>query len=303
MGLLARLIRGPGGARPAASVSRTLTATVYTGDETLEVVGESHYQEALWQIVGGHRAEHVRHPVNAVLVPEPDNPYDHNAIAVRVEGLLVGYLSREDAVRYRPGVLRLMEAGNYVALEGAIVGGGERADGLGRLGVFLDHDPTDFGLSMATELDDDAGFGWQGTLSTDDTTAINQLRALLEAERKPIERHYMLNDLEARLYKSRETSPTALKEFDATCLQHDQEMRTIRSALIKEFGTLPFVPMYRQASIRWQKAQGWQAAREWAERGIEFYGNEAMRSELVEDLRKRAARAQAKLDEAAGKTL
>ena len=36
-------------------------------------------------------------PHVAVLVPEPGNPHDHNAIAVFVNGLLAGYLSREIA--------------------------------------------------------------------------------------------------------------------------------------------------------------------------------------------------------------
>ena len=124
-------------------------ATLYPGTETLEVVGESHYQETLWALVGGTRAERVRHETIALLVPEPDNPYDRNAIQVLIDGQLVGYLGREDAAAYRPGLLRLMQSsvdGN-VALKAAICGGGQRPDGRGRLGVFLDHDPADFGIS------------------------------------------------------------------------------------------------------------------------------------------------------------
>lgn len=47
----------------------------------------------------------------AVLIAEPHNPYDPNAIMVIVEGLLVGYLSREDAVRYAPVMSRLADKG------------------------------------------------------------------------------------------------------------------------------------------------------------------------------------------------
>ena len=84
----------------------------------------------------------------AILLPEPDNPYDGNAIQVLVSGQLVGYLSRTDAASYRPGLLRLMAANEtgLVALNGQIVGGWSRVDGLGRLGVFLNHDPADFGI-------------------------------------------------------------------------------------------------------------------------------------------------------------
>lgn len=34
------------------------------------------------------------------LVAEPDNPYDSNALSVRWNGCVLGYLSREDAARY-----------------------------------------------------------------------------------------------------------------------------------------------------------------------------------------------------------
>jgi hypothetical protein len=89
----------------------------------------------------------VRSDIYAVLVPEDDNPYDPNAVAIWVHGLKVGHLSRSNARRYRPGLLDLQDHyGQPIALNGVIVGGGIREDGLGRLGVFLRHDPTDFGL-------------------------------------------------------------------------------------------------------------------------------------------------------------
>jgi hypothetical protein len=73
VGLLDRLL----GRTPAPDAidvrTQTIRATLYVGDETLEVVGESHYQDALWRIVGGVREEHVRHEIHAVLMPEPDN--------------------------------------------------------------------------------------------------------------------------------------------------------------------------------------------------------------------------------------
>ena len=81
------------------------------GHEDLEVVGELRRQEALWQIVGGRQpAElHVRVEIYAVLVPEVGNPYDANAVSVWIEGMQVGYLSRESAARYRRGLLALQE--------------------------------------------------------------------------------------------------------------------------------------------------------------------------------------------------
>ena len=303
-----------GSKSPAAARLRKVEATLYSGTETLEVVGESHYQDALWQIVGGRRPDHVRYETFAVLVPDAANPYDPNAIEVQVAGALVGYLSRDDAARYRPGVLRLMETGptGYVALPAVIVGGGQRDDGIGFLGVFLDHDPSDFGVpthhapghlrtgwseALATDLEDETyDLSWDAELSSDDATAIEQLRVFLDVESDRIDRHYMLCELEHRLYKSRAASPSALDEFDAVCAQHDGEMVTLRPALVAKFGAVPAIDMYRQATIRCQKAKRWEAAREWAERGISVYGQQAARPEVVEDLHKRIAYATAKIE-------
>ena len=121
---------------------------LYEGREDLEVVGEASYQDNLWRIIRERRSpdRRVREEVYAVLAAEPDNPYDANAVAVWIEGLKVGYLSRGDARRYRPGLQALEQKhGKPIALAGVIAGGGMRADGPGRLGVFLEHDPADFG--------------------------------------------------------------------------------------------------------------------------------------------------------------
>ncbi|MGH3072073.1 MAG: hypothetical protein ACRDNB_07360 [Gaiellaceae bacterium] len=302
----------------AEASTRSIEATLYTGDETLEVVGESNYQEALWKIVGGRRLERVRHDVAAVLLPEPDNQFDANAIKVLIDGNVVGYLSRQDALAYGPGLRALMgkSANGLVALEATIVGGGQRSDGYGFLGVFIDHDPADFGINparasdafgfrtglseaVATDLADDGyDLSWYRELSDDDIVAIKKLRRMLETDPDPIDRHYMMCELEQRLYKSRDAFASALDEFDAVCQEHDAEMVTIRPALFEKFGKIPLVDTYRQAAIRCQKAKNWTAMREWAERGIKVYGEHAARPEAVEDLRKRLGYATAKIEAA-----
>ena len=132
----------------SALVRDGIEVALLAGHDDLDVVGESYYQENLWRLVGPHWPdERVRQPVYAVLIAEDDNPYDANAVAVWVQGLKVGHLSRANARRYRPGLLSLQRRyGQPVALSGVIVGGGIREDGPGRLGVFLRHDPADFGL-------------------------------------------------------------------------------------------------------------------------------------------------------------
>jgi hypothetical protein len=315
-GLLSRLF-----ARSSTQTSprlETLEATLYPGDDPLEVVGESRYQDALWKIVGGRRGDPVRYETEAVLEPEPDNPYDPNAIKVLIGGVVVGYLSREDAAAFRPGLLGLIEASptGRVALEASIVGGGQRTDGIGFLGVFLDHDPADFGLAaegpksvpslrtgfseaMATDFRDNSyDLSWYDELSENHVTAIGQLRTKLETERDPIDRHYMLCELERRLYKCRDAFASALDEFDDVCRQHHEEMDTIRPALLDKFGVIPVIEMYRQAAVRCQKAKGWHAMRDWAQRGISVYGEHAARSEALEDLHKRLDYAMAKIDAA-----
>jgi hypothetical protein len=122
-------------------------AALLEGDRDLEVVGESFYQENLWRLAAARPGEPVRVEITAVLVAEDDNPHDSNAIAVWIDGLKVGHLSRENARAYRPGLLALQRAHQMpIALTGVITGGGMRDDGPGRLGVFLRHDPEDFGL-------------------------------------------------------------------------------------------------------------------------------------------------------------
>jgi len=320
VGLLKRLFSKtslPAVASVEASAN-SIPATLYTGNETLEVVGESHYQDALWKIVGGPRPDRVRYETHAVLMPEPDNRYDPNAVKVLIAGNLVGYLSREDAAAYRPGLLLLMKSSvnGLVALNATVVGGGQRPDGPGLLGVFLDHDPADFGIkphqagdaaafrtglseAMATDLEDESyDLSWYGELSANDVTAIRQLRTMLEAVPDPIDRHYMMNELEKRLYKCRDVFSSALDEFDAVCRQHDAEMVSIRPALFNKFGKIPLIDTYRQAAVRCQKVQDWATVRDWAERGISVYGEHAARREAVDDLHKRLEYATTKIEAA-----
>jgi hypothetical protein len=137
-----------GGGEKSASVRNDIEVAPLDGNDDLKVVGESFYQENLWRPVGSRWPdERVRHPVCAVLIAEDDNPYDAHAVAAWVQGLQVGHLSHVNARRYRPGLLSLQRRhGRPVALDGVIVAGGIREDGPGRLGVFLRHNPADFGL-------------------------------------------------------------------------------------------------------------------------------------------------------------
>jgi hypothetical protein len=68
----------------------------------------------------------------AMLVPEPDNPHDSNAVQVIIENRLVGYLARQHAIEYR------QHLGAQASSCGAkIVGGWKDERGEGHFGIKL----------------------------------------------------------------------------------------------------------------------------------------------------------------------
>src|SRR3954449_10463112 len=76
------------------------TLTYQTGHHGfVQVVGESHYQDALRTLAGRIGSDGV---FTARLVPEPDNPHDPRAVAVCVDGDLakIGHLARDVAKVY-----------------------------------------------------------------------------------------------------------------------------------------------------------------------------------------------------------
>jgi hypothetical protein len=122
----------------AQGPSGELDATLLGGGETLDVVGESYHQEPLWSIVGGHISLYVQQNIVAVLIPESSNTYDSNAISVWIDGFTVGHLSRDDAARYRPGLLALWRKHEMpIALRGRVIGVASVETALGFLAYSL----------------------------------------------------------------------------------------------------------------------------------------------------------------------
>lgn len=320
MGLLSWLFRRSRRRRDAtASEPPKAPVIILDGPDSLEVVGESFHQDVLRRAVGPNDG-YVRIPVVAILAAEFNNKYDSNAIAVWVAKAQVGHLSREDAATFRAPLLRLeQQVGGPVGLPGVIVGGGE---GRPSYGVFLNYDAAAFGvrplrfarkrsenlpvgehirtgLSRAIVSDpEDESFdlGWRMQLPSDRNHAIDFLRQGLTNERGPISRHFMYSQLEEYLYIGREESASALGAYDAVCEAHQAEMPTIRAALIASLGGVPLIEMYRQASIRHQKAHAWGEALRWAELGIQAYGADALRPDFVDELQHRIAMCREKLE-------
>jgi hypothetical protein len=277
-----------------------VNVTVLEGRHQLAIVGESHYQNAIWQEAAATRGTEVRKDSIAILVPEPENEFDRNAIAVLLPTGKAGYLSRDDAQNYLPGLRTLMATHKSpIALRCIIVGGGY-ADGYAKsLGVWLSHDPTDFGLKaepppVRTGQAHSGVPTWRDGLPEDSIKRIAYLRKVLTVETAPIDRHFTYLTLEETLYKCRTIFPSALEEYESVALAHDDEMSTIAPALIIEFQGMPTLPVYKQMTILKTKAKDYNEALRWARRGLELYSNRCI-TDGADDLRKRVEKLEAKL--------
>ena len=156
---------------------------------------------------------------------------------------------------------------------------------------------TGLSSARATDLDDDSyDLSWIDGLSPNVAKAIGQLRQLLDHRERPDRPALHVRQFEARLYGCRDAFTSALDEYDDACRQHDAAMDEIRAALFAKFGRLPILETYKQAAVRCAKAKDWEAVVRWCARGIKLYGADAANPKLVEDLRKRLAHANAKIE-------
>ena len=131
--------------------------TVNLGDGVgfeMGIVGESYYGLEIKRIAGDRLKRGEEVIFTAILVREPDNQYDANAIAVIGSfGKKIGHLSRDYAIEFQP-LLQLCEAQGLTATCSAKMFGGT-----GRkqnIGVWLDIEPADvlmerFSKEMAEE--------------------------------------------------------------------------------------------------------------------------------------------------------
>jgi|GEM_PF-1515004 hypothetical protein len=95
---------------------------------TVEVSAVLDCQDTLGLIVGGRTLDGPRKPDHvAILLPEPSGPHGPNAVRVVVIPTRpgqpwgkVGYLSREDALRYRPVIDRVAAIGKVTACRVAL---------------------------------------------------------------------------------------------------------------------------------------------------------------------------------------
>lgn len=96
------------------------------------VAGESHYQDALRATRSICEGEFEGRPCfTAALVPEPENEYDGNAIAVYSPKGKLGYLPRDRASDYSPLFVELTRRGYHGGGCGAHLTGGEPGKSFG----------------------------------------------------------------------------------------------------------------------------------------------------------------------------
>lgn len=94
----------------------------------VEVVGESYHVRAIRALLPrGDLTDGTEMIVPVGLVHTPNNPHDRNAVEVRAATGLVGFLGREDAVRYAPVLAGLQQSGR-TASTSARVWGSDRED-------------------------------------------------------------------------------------------------------------------------------------------------------------------------------
>jgi hypothetical protein len=129
MSLLSRLF---GKAEKPRSVT-----LAHTRGFTHEIVGEASYQANLAKIAGSKTEQSANHECLAILECDDNNPHDANAIAVKIDNRLVGYLPRNEAKTYRDK-LRTIDAKMLNAeVRAKIVGGWKNDEDEGHFGVKL----------------------------------------------------------------------------------------------------------------------------------------------------------------------
>ena len=107
----------------------------------LEIVGESHYRESFRKIFKRVGKNGVHENLSVHLVFDDNNPYDANAVVIKIGGHKVGHLSRSDALLYRQQ-LRKLQPGEMIGVcQAYVVGGFQKKDGSkADFGVRLDLD-------------------------------------------------------------------------------------------------------------------------------------------------------------------
>jgi len=118
-------------------------AKTLPGGNRVDIVGESFYGKAIREVLAlvGPGVQ-----MWASLIPDPENPYDPNAVKVVIAGRHVGHLDRDVAIVFLPVARRIRELGCEAQCSAVIGGGG------GRPSVALDLGTPDDCLDCLNEV-------------------------------------------------------------------------------------------------------------------------------------------------------
>ena len=113
-------------ARDAAPVTPPSSAHHWPGSGDFEVaaVGESFNRKAIQRLVGDHGDEHVEKTFVATLVPDDDNPHDNRAVAIYINRVKVGHMSRDDARSFRRRLGAKKLTGQFTSCDALVQYGG-----------------------------------------------------------------------------------------------------------------------------------------------------------------------------------
>jgi hypothetical protein len=114
---------------------------ISSGDFGQAVAGEGSYQEALRKASNAAERDEQERPVfQVILLPEPDNKFDENAVQVfHPQWGVLGYLPRDDAEEISPRLRELYQSGDGEAAAClAVAYGGDNARP--SIGIWLDAD-------------------------------------------------------------------------------------------------------------------------------------------------------------------
>jgi len=105
------------------------------------VVGESYYQDTLKRLAGDHGKDAPNVTCTAHIVLDDSNSHDPKAVAVRINGALVGHMQRDDARSFRRRLSSKRITGTTTC-DALITGGYQMRDGTrAAYGVALDLKP------------------------------------------------------------------------------------------------------------------------------------------------------------------
>ena len=94
------------------------------GRFAVEVLGESRYRDTIRHLAGEHGDAKADARHKALLLPDDANPYEDKAVAVFVDGRMVGYLAPKDALALRQRLARQEIPAALTSCDAAVRGGG-----------------------------------------------------------------------------------------------------------------------------------------------------------------------------------